>query len=177
MLWILFVIFHDLVYTKSIRFFYGKGYTGSLSSSRSFEVGRSMALFIMKWMELSLKECGMQGLSFLRASSVSLSRSAWYRPKYFSWGTIRACSKAHYRYESVKFHWLLNFSSLGIVLGDHLEESSSATELVRFLGHMAHCFRGTRCIFAPLSFCIKGRTRCHYRKRATLSILRVSRAR
>ena len=52
-----------------------KGYTGPLSSSRSFEVRRSMALFIMKWMDLSLKECRLQGLSFLRASPVFLFRS------------------------------------------------------------------------------------------------------
>ncbi|KAF2609842.1 hypothetical protein F2Q70_00009835 [Brassica cretica] len=34
-----------------------------------------MALFIMKWMDSSLKECRMQGLSFLRASPVEVRRS------------------------------------------------------------------------------------------------------
>ncbi|KAF2562405.1 hypothetical protein F2Q70_00015003 [Brassica cretica] len=82
-------------------------------------------------------------------------------------GTIRACSKAHYRSESVKFHWLLDFSSLGVVLVDILEESNSATELLRFLGHMAHCFRGERSSFDSSSFCIRDRTRCHYWRRAT----------
>ncbi|KAG2270842.1 hypothetical protein Bca52824_065397 [Brassica carinata] len=70
-------------------------------------------------------------------------------------GTIRACSKAHYRSESVKFHWLLDFSSLGVVLVDILEESNSATELLRFLRHMAHCFRGARSSFGSSSFCIR----------------------
>jgi len=121
----------------------------------------------MKWMDLSLKECRMQGLSFLRASPVFLFRSAWYHAQYISGGTIRACSKAHYRSESVKFHWLLDFSSLGIVLVDILEESNSATELLRFLGHMAHCFRGARSSFGSSSFCIRDRTRCHYWRRAT----------
>ncbi|WZZ74179.1 hypothetical protein YC2023_085549 [Brassica napus] len=81
--------------------------------------------------------------------------------------TIRAFSKAHYRSESVKFHWLLDFSSLGIVLVDILEESNTATELLRFLGHMNRCFRGARSIFGSSSFCIRDRTRCHYWRRAT----------
>lgn len=106
----------------------------------------------MKWMDFSLKECGVQGLSFLHASLVFSSRSAWYHARYISGGTIRACSKAHYRSESVTFHWLYGLSSLRIVLGDLLEESSSATELLRFLGYMVHCFRGTRCISGSSSF-------------------------
>ncbi|KAF3607078.1 hypothetical protein DY000_02048966 [Brassica cretica] len=93
-----------------------------------------MALFIMKWMDLSFKECRMQGLSFLRASP---------------------------------FHWLLDFSSFGIVLVDILEESNSSTELLRFLGHMTRCFRGARSSFGSSSFCIRDRTRCHYWRRAT----------
>ncbi|KAF3575770.1 hypothetical protein DY000_02030224 [Brassica cretica] len=60
-----------------------------------------------------------------------MSRSARYRAWYISGGTIRACSKAHYQSESVMFHWLLDFNFLGIVLVDLLEESSSATELLR----------------------------------------------
>ncbi|KAF2615084.1 hypothetical protein F2Q70_00011341 [Brassica cretica] len=147
--------FIDKIYLLLLR----KGYTGPLSSSRSFEVRRSMALFIMK-----------------------------YHARYISGGTIRACSKAHYRSESVKFHWLLDFSSLGIVLVDILEESNSATELLsslgivlvdileesnsatellRFLGHMTRCFRGARSSFGSSSFYIRDRTRCHYWRRAT----------
>ncbi|KAF2559951.1 hypothetical protein F2Q68_00016604 [Brassica cretica] len=126
------IVIEELI--KSICFFYGKGYTAPLSSSRSFEVRRSMALFIMKWMDLSFKECRMQGLSFLRASP---------------------------------FHWLLDFSSFGIVLVDILEESNSSTELLRFLGHMTRCFRGARSSFGSSSFCIRDRTRCHYWRRAT----------
>ncbi|KAF3563274.1 hypothetical protein DY000_02013604 [Brassica cretica] len=94
---------------KSICFFYEKGYTGPLSSSRSFEVRRSMALFIMKWMDLSLKECRMQGLSF-------------FAP----------------------------LRSLGIVLVDILEESNSATELLRFLGHMTRSFSWSKIQFRLL---------------------------
>ncbi|KAF3511849.1 hypothetical protein F2Q69_00004592 [Brassica cretica] len=103
---------------------------------------------------------------------------------------IRACSKAHYRSESVKFHWLLDFSSLGVVLVDILEESNSATEMLRFLGHMAHCFHGARFSFGSLSFCIRDRTRCQYWRRATcrsfvfhelvrvrICVIKVSRAR
>ncbi|KAF3501617.1 hypothetical protein F2Q69_00044658 [Brassica cretica] len=128
------------------------GYTDPSSSSRSFEVRRSMALSIMKWMDFSLKECGTHGLRFLRASPVFLSRSARYHAQYISGGTIRACSKAYYRSESVMFHWLFEISSLGVVLVDLLEDSSSATELLRFLGHMARCFREARCTFGSSSF-------------------------
>ncbi|KAF3563817.1 hypothetical protein DY000_02015088 [Brassica cretica] len=110
------VILEYFCVVKSTCFFCGKGYTGPLSSSRSFEVRRSMALIIMKWMDLSLKECRI---------------------------------------------------SLGIVLVDILEDSNSATELLRFLGHMTHCFRGARSSFGSSSFCIRDRTRCHYWKRAT----------
>ncbi|KAF3542276.1 hypothetical protein DY000_02007966 [Brassica cretica] len=82
-------------------------------------------------------------------------------------GMIRACSKVHYRSESVKFHWLLDFSSLGIVLVDILEESNLATELLRFHGHMTRCFLGARSSFGSSSFCIRDRTRCHYWRTAT----------
>ncbi|KAF2549033.1 hypothetical protein F2Q70_00022449 [Brassica cretica] len=42
-----------------------------------------------------------------------------------------------------KWCWMFD-RSLGVVLVDILEESNSDTELLRFLGHMAHCFRGAR---------------------------------
>ncbi|KAF3501919.1 hypothetical protein F2Q69_00041737 [Brassica cretica] len=58
-------------------------------------------------------------------------------------------------------------SSLGIVLVDILEESNSATELLRFLGHMTRFFRGARSSFGSSSFCIRDRTRCHYWRRVT----------
>ncbi|KAF3600929.1 hypothetical protein F2Q69_00034894 [Brassica cretica] len=48
-------------------------------------------------------------------------------------GTLRACLKSHYRSESIKFHWLIDFNSLGIALVDLLEDSSSATELLSSL--------------------------------------------
>ncbi|KAF2577965.1 hypothetical protein F2Q68_00006600 [Brassica cretica] len=85
---------------------FDQGYTGPLSSSRSFEARRSMAFF----------------------------------------APLR---------------------TLGIVLVDILEESNSATELLRFLGHMTHCFRGARSSFGSSSFCIRDRTRCHDWRRAT----------
>ena len=49
----------------------------------------------------------------------------------------------------MKFHWLLDFSSLGVELVDILEESNSATELLRFLGHMAHFFVEQDPVSAP----------------------------
>ena len=56
-----------------------------------------MALFIMKWMDLSLKECRMQRLSFLRASPVFLFRSAWYRASRNILSMISSRSKQKYR--------------------------------------------------------------------------------
>ncbi|KAF2565586.1 hypothetical protein F2Q68_00026014 [Brassica cretica] len=55
-----------------------------------------------------------------------MSRSARYRARYISGGTIRACSKAHYRSESVMFHWLLDFNFLGIVLDHNLHSIISS---------------------------------------------------
>ncbi|KAF3539381.1 hypothetical protein F2Q69_00020177 [Brassica cretica] len=57
---------------KSICFFYGKGYTGHLSSSRSFEVGRLMAPFIMNWMG---EGCSVDSSSFLSSLEIEFDTS------------------------------------------------------------------------------------------------------
>ncbi|KAF2549034.1 hypothetical protein F2Q70_00022448 [Brassica cretica] len=171
-----------------------------------------MALFIMKWMDLSLKECRMQGLSFLCASPLFgncvgrplSSKVPWTYDSLFSWSKIQfqLLELLHQRSSSMpllekgdlsflcvslvrgrgfgssiargifalplvgQIDWSTN-CSLGVVLVDILEESNSATELLRFLGHMVHCFRGARSSFGSSSFCIRDRTRCHYWRRAT----------
>ncbi|KAF2555393.1 hypothetical protein F2Q68_00016603 [Brassica cretica] len=115
-----------------------------------------MALFIMKWMDLSLKECRMQGLSFLCASPLFgncvgrplSSKVPWTYDSLFSWSKIQ-----------FQLLELLHQRSSSMPLLEKGDLSFLRVSLVRGRGFGSSIARG---IFAlPLVGQIDWSTNCH----------------